>query len=96
MDKKISTKNYLNSGKHTFRNSIKNRIDMSWSLLKLQDWIHKDVILSIGAFAVVDDSIFIGDSFETILLQYKYLHDNKLSNEFIIESKMNKLGKQML
>jgi DNA polymerase-3 subunit epsilon len=24
------------------------------------------------------------------LLQYKYLHDNKLSNEFIIESKMNK------
>ena len=53
---------------------------------------HKDVILSIGAFAVVDDSIFIGDSFETILLQYKYLHDNKLSNEFIIESKMNKLG----
>lgn len=54
--------------------------------------MHKDVILSIGAFAVVDDSIFIGDSFETILLQYKYLHDHKLSNEFIIESKMTKLG----
>ncbi|MEZ7500176.1 exonuclease domain-containing protein [Flavobacterium sp. Arc3] len=53
---------------------------------------HKDVILSIGAFAVVDDSLFIGDSFEVILLQYKYLHDNKLSNEFIIESKMNKLA----
>ena len=53
---------------------------------------NKDVILSIGAFAVVDDSIFIGDSFETMLLQYKYLHDNKLSNEFIIESKMNKLS----
>ncbi|SEA51514.1 DNA polymerase-3 subunit epsilon [Flavobacterium gillisiae] len=52
----------------------------------------KDVILSIGAFAVVDDSIFIGDSFEVILLQYKYLHDNRLSNEFIIESKMNKLA----
>jgi len=53
---------------------------------------HKDVILSIGAFAVVDDSLFVGDSFEVILLQYKYLHDNKLSNEFIIESKMNKLA----
>jgi DNA polymerase-3 subunit epsilon len=39
---------------------------------------------------VVDDSI-LGDSFEVILLQYKYLHDNRLSNEFIIESKMNKL-----
>jgi DNA polymerase-3 subunit epsilon len=50
------------------------------------------VILSIGAFAVVDDSLFISDSFEAILLQYKYLHDNKLSNEFIIESKMNKLA----
>jgi DNA polymerase-3 subunit epsilon len=37
------------------------------------------------------DSIYIGDSFEVILLQYKYLHDNRLSNEFIIESKMNKL-----
>jgi DNA polymerase-3 subunit epsilon len=49
------------------------------------------VILSIGAFAVVDDSLFISDSFEAILLQYKYLHDNKLSNEFII-SKMNKLA----
>jgi DNA polymerase-3 subunit epsilon len=36
---------------------------------------HKDVILSIGAFAVVDDSLFISDSFEAILLQYKYLHE---------------------
>lgn len=53
---------------------------------------HKDVILSIGAFAVVNDSILIGDSFETVLLQYKYLHDNQLSNEFIVESKLNKMS----
>lgn len=52
---------------------------------------HKDVILSIGSFAVVDNSILIGDSFETVLLQYKFLHDNGLSNEFIIESKMKKM-----
>jgi DNA polymerase-3 subunit epsilon len=52
----------------------------------------KDVILTIAAFGVVDDSIHIGDSFENVLLQYKYFHDNKLSNEFIIESKMDKLG----
>ncbi|MFM2370223.1 MAG: hypothetical protein RL619_2549 [Bacteroidota bacterium] len=52
----------------------------------------KDVILSIGSFAVVDNSIIIGDSFETVLLQYKFLHDNGLSNEFIVESKMKKLG----
>lgn len=52
----------------------------------------KDVILSIGSFAVIDNSIVIKDSFETILLQYKFLHDNGLSNEFIVESKLKKLG----
>jgi DNA polymerase-3 subunit epsilon len=51
-----------------------------------------DVIFSIGAFAVVDDSILINDSFEVVLLQYKYLHQHKLSNAFIIESKMKKMG----
>lgn len=53
---------------------------------------NKDVILSFGCFGVVDDSIHIGDHFEVILLQYKFLHDNGLSNEFIIESKLQKLG----
>lgn len=52
----------------------------------------KDVILTISAFAVIDDSIHIGDSFEAVFLQYRFFHDNHLSNEFIIESKMNKLG----
>lgn len=53
---------------------------------------NKDVILSIGSFAIVNDSILIGDSFEVVLLQYIYLHDNGLSNEFIVESKMRKLS----
>jgi len=53
---------------------------------------HRDVITYISAFAVVDDNILIGDSYETILLQYKFLHDNELSNKYIIDSKMNKLG----
>ena len=52
----------------------------------------KDVILSIGSFAVIDNSIIIGDSFEAVLLQYKFFHDNGLSNEFLVESKMKKLG----
>ncbi|WP_347053455.1 3'-5' exonuclease [Flavobacterium olei] len=51
----------------------------------------KDVILSLGAFSVIDNSIVIKESFETVLLQYKYLQDNGLSNEFIIESKMIKM-----
>lgn len=52
----------------------------------------KDVILSFGALAVVNDIIRIGDNFEVVILQYKYLHDNGLSNEFLIESKLSKLA----
>jgi DNA polymerase-3 subunit epsilon len=52
----------------------------------------KDVILSIGSFAVIDNSIIIGDSFETIIAQYKFFHDNGILNEFTLESKMKKLG----
>lgn len=53
---------------------------------------NKDVIISIGAFGIIGNTIHIGDNFEAILLQYKYLHDNGLSNEFIIDSKMKKLS----
>lgn len=52
----------------------------------------KDVILSFGAIAVVNDIIRVGDNFEVVILQYKYLHDNGLSNEFLIESKSSKLA----
>lgn len=52
----------------------------------------KDVILSFGSFAVVNNSIIISDSFETIIAQYKFFHDNGISNEFTVESKMKKLG----
>lgn len=52
----------------------------------------KDVVLSIGAFAVVNDSILIGDSFEAVLVQYKFFHDNGMMNEFMVESKMKKLS----
>lgn len=51
----------------------------------------KDVILSIGSFAVVDNSIIIQDSFEAVFIQLKYFRENGLSNEFIIENKMKKL-----
>ena len=54
----------------------------------------KDVILSFGAVAIEQDSIRIGDSFEVVLLQYIYLHDNGLSNEFIIKSTQPKLGER--
>jgi DNA polymerase-3 subunit epsilon len=50
----------------------------------------KDVILSIGSVAILNDAIYVGDSFEVVLLQYIYNHDNGLSNEFIIESKQPK------
>jgi DNA polymerase-3 subunit epsilon len=52
----------------------------------------KDVIFSFGGIAVVQDEMIIGDSFEVIILQYVYLHDNELSNEFLIESTLPKMG----
>ncbi len=52
----------------------------------------KDVILSIGSFAIVNNRIYIGDNFEAVLPQYKYFHDNGLSNDFIEESKMENLS----
>jgi DNA polymerase-3 subunit epsilon len=54
--------------------------------------LHQDVILSMGSFAVINNSIHIADSFETILAQYKFFHDNGISNEFTVETKMKKLG----
>ena len=55
----------------------------------------KDVILSFGAIGVIDDTILIGDHFEVVILQYRYLHDNGLSNEFLIESKLPKMAEPL-
>lgn len=54
--------------------------------------LSKDVILSIGAFSIINNSILIGDSFETVIAQYKFFHDNGISNEFTVETKMKKMG----
>lgn len=54
--------------------------------------LSKDVILSIGAFSVINDSILIADSFETIIAQYRFFHDNGISNEFTVETKMKKMA----
>ncbi|RZJ67349.1 MAG: 3'-5' exonuclease [Flavobacterium sp.] len=51
----------------------------------------RDVIFSFGAIGVFNDNVVIGDQFEILIPQYKYLHDNEMSNEFIIESKQDKL-----
>ncbi|MGV9002852.1 3'-5' exonuclease [Flavobacterium sp.] len=50
----------------------------------------KDVILSFGAIGIENEIIKVSDSLELVILQYKYLHDNGLSNEYIIESKFPK------
>jgi DNA polymerase-3 subunit epsilon len=54
----------------------------------------RDVIFSFGGISVVGTEMLLGDSFEVMLLQYKYLHDNGLSNTFIIESKLRKVQEQ--
>lgn len=50
----------------------------------------KDVILTLGAVGIQNNQLVIKDSFEVVLLQYIYNHDNGFSNEFIIESTMPK------
>jgi DNA polymerase-3 subunit epsilon len=51
----------------------------------------KDVIVSFGAVAVVNENIVLADTFEVIIPQYKYLHDNGISNDFLLESSLPKL-----
>ena len=51
----------------------------------------KDVVFSFGGIGVIESQVIVGDHFEVMLLQYKYLHDNELSNEFLIESKLPKM-----
>lgn len=53
---------------------------------------NKDVILSFGAIAVINDTILIGDTFEIAIPQYKYLHDNGITNDFLVESNQPKLA----
>lgn len=53
--------------------------------------VEKDVILSFGAFSVVENSIIIGDSFETVIAQNNFFHENGIVNEFMIESKIPKM-----
>lgn len=52
----------------------------------------KDVIMSFGAMAVVGSNIFIGDHFEVVIPQYKYLHDNGISNDFLLENSQPKMA----
>ncbi|WP_396171436.1 PolC-type DNA polymerase III [Flavobacterium sp.] len=53
--------------------------------------LEKDVIVSFGMFSIINNSIVIGDSFETVIAQYKFFHENGISNEFTIETKMRKM-----
>jgi DNA polymerase-3 subunit epsilon len=52
----------------------------------------KDVILSFGAIAILNDNILIGDLFEATIPQYKFLHDNDLPSDFLLESEQPKLS----
>lgn len=51
----------------------------------------KDVIMSFGAIGIVNDNIIIADAFEVAIPQYKFLHDNGITNDFILESNLPKL-----
>lgn len=52
----------------------------------------KDVIISFGAVAIIDEKIILADTFEVVIPQYKYLHDNGITNDFLLESSLPKLA----
>ncbi len=52
----------------------------------------KDVILSFGAVAVVNDNIIIGDSFEVAIPQYRFIHDNGIAHDYLLDSDQPKLA----
>lgn len=51
----------------------------------------KDVLMSFGAIGIENDAIVISDTFEVAIPQYKYLHDNGITNDFLLESNQPKL-----
>ena len=55
----------------------------------------KDVILALSCIAVQNNMVVVGDSFEVVLKQYIFNHDNGFSNEFIIESKQEKFSESI-
>lgn len=51
----------------------------------------EDVILSIAGIGMENESLFINDSFEANIPQYKYLNANKLTNEFFQAASVEKM-----
>ena len=56
--------------------------------------LEKDVILSIGTFSIINNSILIGSSFEASLVQNNFFQKNGISNEFAIDAKTKKFSEQ--
>lgn len=75
----------------SFESKSKEKRFVIISLNKSGDNPEKDVIFSIGGITLVANSIQVNDYFEVVLLHYKFLHENGMSNEFIIESKKEKV-----
>ena len=73
----------------TFENKSHRYVVLSTETTGLN--VKLDVILSIGTVAVIDNKIQVSDSFEIAIPQYRYLHDNGITNEFITESSLPKM-----
>lgn len=55
---------------------------------------NKDSILSIGSIAIINNKIIVLDSFEIAILKSDFFNNNENTNEFIVESKINKLSEK--
>lgn len=54
-----------------------------------------DVIFSFGAVTVSKNKIVLAESFENMILQYKYTHDKGLSNDFLINTSLPKMTEEL-
>jgi DNA polymerase-3 subunit epsilon len=56
---------------------------------------NKDFIISFGAIGIINDTIYIGDSFEISILKNDKLIDNEINNDELIEIGQLKLAEQV-
>lgn len=55
-----------------------------------------DVIYQLAAVGVEQKSVVVSDAFSVVIPQYKYLHDNGISTEFLLENPAEKLSEETL
>lgn len=82
-------KEYLGSFEHRSRRFVVLNLHASGSG-------ETDVIYQVAALGVDQRAIVVSDSFSAIVLQYKYLHDNAINADFLLDDPSDKITEDAL